>query len=193
MSVLGFGRGRRKKTIGIIGCGAIGSEIAMAVDNGDIGVELLGFNDLNRGNYHLLAAKLKNIHKLEFFESIEELVKKCDLVIECASKDAVKEVFEQAILRKKDVMILSVGGVLENMGLFEEAKKKRINIYIPSGAVIGVDGLEAAKFKGLQKVTLITKKPPAAFRGNEYLIKNNINIDEIKVETILLTATRLRQ
>ena len=175
--------GKKLKKIGIIGCGAIGTEIALAVDKGDINVILHGCNDVDKNKYEILIKKLNKI-KPKFLQK-ESLIKQVDLVIECAKKDAVKEFFELAIKHRKDVMFLSAGGVLENFNLVEEAKRKGINVYVPSGAVVGIDGLDAAKYHGLSKVVLITRKPPNAFAGNEYLLKKNIDISKITGETVI--------
>jgi len=177
--------GTKKKKLGIIGCGAIGTEIALAIDSGDIDVLLYGCSDINKESYHNMMKKIKNISEPRFFESKIALIKKCDIIVECASQAAVKEIFEEIILQKKDVMFLSVGGVLANMGLFEEAKKRNIDVYIPSGAIIGLDGLEAAKYKGLKKVTLITRKPPKGFKGVKYLEEQGIDVMSIKSETVV--------
>ncbi len=177
------------KKIGIIGCGAIGTEIATAVDRGDIDVKLIGACDLKKSAFEAMQKKLRSIGKIEYFETTEELVRECDLVIECAAKDGVRQIFEEIIRNKKDVMFLSVGGVLKNMDLFEEAKKQMINVYIPSGAIIGLDGLEAAKYRGLKKVTLITRKPPSGFKGVKYLKDMNIDVENIKTETVAFEGT----
>ncbi len=171
------------KKIGMIGCGAIGTEIAVAVDKKDINVILYCCNDIDKNKYDELLKKLKNIRPK--FLSKEKLIKKVDLVIECAKKDAVKEIFELTLKYNKDVMFLSAGGVLENFELVEKAKQKGINVYVPSGAVVGIDGLDAAKYHGLKKVTLITRKPPKAFEGNEYLKKKNISLDGITSELVI--------
>lgn len=177
------------KKIGIIGCGAIGTEIATAIDRGDISVRLIGACDLDKKAFEKMQNKLRSIAPIEYFETTEELVRNSDLVIECAAKDAVKQIFEEIIRHKKDVMFLSVGGVLKNMNLFEDAKKHMINVYIPSGAIIGLDGLEAAKYKGLKKVTLVTRKPPAGFKGVKYLNDMNIDVENIKTEIVAFEGT----
>ncbi len=174
---------KRLKKIGIIGCGAIGSEIAIAVDKKDINVILDSCNDIDKNKYDEILKILKNIKPK--FLSKEKLIKNVDLVIECAQKEAVKEIFELAIKNSKDIMFLSAGGVLENYELVEEARKRGINVYVPSGAVVGIDGLDAAKYHGLKKVTLITRKPPKAFEGNEYLKKKNINMENITSELVI--------
>jgi aspartate dehydrogenase len=171
------------KKLGIIGCGNIGNEIAEAVDKGNIHVLFYACFDKDKSKYDAMTAKFKNI-KPEFMQ-VDDLIKSCDLVVECAHKDAVKDIFKTAIKYNRDIMFLSAGGVIENTDLVEEARKKNINIYVPSGAVVGLDGLDAAKYHGLRKVTLITRKPPKAFKGVQSLIDRGINVDEIKTETVV--------
>jgi aspartate dehydrogenase len=172
-----------KKKLGIIGCGNIGNEIAMAIDKGDINVTLHACYDTDKKKFDELLAKNKNL-KPAFMEA-EELIKSCDLVMECAVKSAVRKFFELAIKNNRDIVFISVGGLLGCMDLMEEAGKKNINIYIPSGAVVGIDGLNAAKYGGLKQVTLITRKPPKAFKGNAYLESKKINLDTISAETVV--------
>ncbi len=174
---------KSQRKLGIIGCGAIGTEIAAAIDKGSIDIALHGCYDISKEQTDKFSAKLKNVKPV--FMELEALVKNCDLILECSKKDAVREIFEVILKNNRDTIFLSVGGILESMDLVEEAKKKKINIYIPSGAVVGIDGLSAAKCQGLKKVTLTTRKPPLAFKGVKYLVEKNINPEEIKVETVL--------
>ncbi|MEI7542965.1 MAG: aspartate dehydrogenase [bacterium] len=169
------------KKLGIIGCGAIGNDIAEAVDKGNINVVLFACCDKDKNKYDLMLSKLKRVNPV--YMDAEEIMKNCDLVVECAHKDAVTDVFKLAIKYGRDIMFLSAGGVLENTDLVEEARQKKINVYVPSGAVVGIDGLDAAKYSGLRKVTLITRKPPMAFKGVKSLIDKGIKVDEIKTET----------
>ncbi|MCE5301126.1 MAG: aspartate dehydrogenase [Spirochaetia bacterium] len=176
-----------KKKLGIIGCGNIGNEIAGAIDRGDIDVILHACFDLERAKYDALVSKLNNIKPV--FMDVEELVKQSDLVVECAAKDAVKSVFSLAIKYNRDIMFLSAGGVIENMDLVEQARSRHINIYVPSGAVVGIDGLDAAKYRGLKQVTLITRKPPQAFKGNKYLEEKGVDIEKIVTETVVFDGS----
>jgi aspartate dehydrogenase len=179
----------KKKKLGMIGCGAIGTEIVHAIDRGDINVTLYACFDTDKNKFDALTAGLKNIKPL--FVPEEELIKNCDIVVECAHKDAVKNIFQLAVKYERDIMFLSAGGVLENLDLIEQAKAKMINVYVPSGAVVGLDGLDAAKYQGLHKVTLITRKPPRALNGVKYLIDKGIDVNAIKAETVVFEGNAL--
>jgi ketol-acid reductoisomerase len=116
----------KKKKLGVIGCGNIGNEIAMAIDKGDINVTLHACFDTDRKKYDSIISKYRNIKPV--FMEVEDLIKSCDLVVECAVKSAVRGFFELAIKHSRDIMFLSAGGVIDCMDLIEEAKKKNINL-----------------------------------------------------------------
>ena len=44
----------------------------------------------------------------------------------------------------------------------DTARKNNCKIYLPSGAVCGIDGVLAASIEKLDSVTLVTTKPPAS-------------------------------
>ena len=74
--------------IGVIGCGAIGTQICKAIDNGIISAQLIGFYDRSSENCENLLRLLKNKPAMS---SPEELISKADIVVECASQAAVRE------------------------------------------------------------------------------------------------------
>ena len=58
---------------------------------------------------------------------------------------------------------MSVGALVHGSffsDLAAKAKKNGCQIYIPSGAIGGIDALKAANLYGLEEVTLTTRKPP---------------------------------
>jgi len=88
-------------------------------------------------------------------------------------------------------MIMSVGGLIESEGLLEEARKKNIRVYFPSGAICGIDGLKAARLSRIDAVTLTTRKPPGGLEGAPYLKEKNIDIHSIKTEEVLFSGNPL--
>jgi len=157
--------------VGIIGCGTIGSILARACRKDLIrSVELAGIHDVDREKAAFLRKRLKySVPVLP----LEKLVQKSDLIVEAASGAVSAKIARKAILAGKDVMIMSTGGLLSRMGLFKEAEKKGCRIYIPSGAVCGLDGVKAAKMSRIESATLVTRKPPAGL-GLKSLKKDKI-------------------
>lgn len=148
--------------VGIVGCGAIGSEVARAASAMD-GVSDLLLYDIDPDATKLLR-KLPNT---KVAKSGEALVEAVDLVIECANKGVVQTIVRDTLAQGKGAMLLTIGALADDK-LREElialAKKNGGKIYLPSGAVMGVDGVKAAAEGDLKSVTLVTTKPPAGIQ-----------------------------
>jgi len=98
-------------------------------------------------------------------------------------------VVKRAVEKLKDVMIMSVGGLIESEDLLEDARKKNVMVYFPSGAICGIDGLKAAGISGIKSVTLTTRKPPKGLEGAPYLISKGIDLDSIVSERVLFEGS----
>lgn len=148
--------------VGIIGCGAIGTILAKAIEKGDAGeCRLVALFDRINGRAKKLSSSLRK--RPQVAETVDGLLKaRPDLVIEAASQDAVKEHGEK-VLGKADFMVMSVGSLLDDrlMGsLTKIAKKKKRRIYVPSGAICGIDGVKGAGIGKIKSAQLTTRKPP---------------------------------
>lgn len=179
----------KKLKVGIIGCGTIGNEIALSC----VGllkdkVELKALYDIDKKKTEKLSRLVKRDITVD---SMDTLFDKADLIVESASACISREVVEKAIEKSKDVMVMSVGGLIESEGLLEEARKKNIRVYFPSGAVCGIDGLKGARLSKIESVTLTTRKPPGGLEGAPYLKEKNIDIHSIKSEKVLFSGNPL--
>ena len=166
---------------GIIGCGNIGTELALFVDeNRDF--ELGYLCDISDQHSKELQKKLKN-NKPKIVQK-EELIKNSDLIIESASKDAVKEILEDKNIDKKGkkLLIMSTGGIIENLNLFN--KIKNCEIHASSGAIAGLDAIKAVSDK-IESLTLTTTKPVKGLENAPYIIKNNLNLEELDNKKII--------
>lgn len=171
----------KAKRIGIVGCGAIGSKIAKAVCS-DLKAQALlsALYDEDNNKAQKLAGLLKKRDIV--VSSLRGLIKKADFVVEAASSKASAHIARQALSAGRDCMIMSAGGLLEDPGIFKLAREKGCFVYIPSGAICGVDGLKAHKLAGIKTVTLITRKPPDALKDSPYVIQNKLNLEALKEE-----------
>ncbi len=176
--------------IGIIGCGTIGAKLAKYIDRDLSGkAKLIALSDIDEIKARGLAGLLKSNPKVA---EIAGLIKSCDLIIEAASTKASGDIARKAVSAGKDIMIMSTGGLLAGYrSLFESAKKKGTNVYLPSGAICGLDGLKGAKFSGIKKVTLTTRKPPEGFKGAPFVVKNKIDLSKIKSDKVLFEGNAL--
>lgn len=174
------------KRIGLLGCGAIGSEIAIAIDSGKISARLTHIYDFTKENSRKLADRLQN--KPVITENVGLLAAApVDMIIEAASQDAVRDDILSILQNRKDVMIMSVGALLDE-SIFDivvdgcrDFNKK---VYLPSGAIVGLDGLGAVRDE-LDSVTLVTTKHPKALKGAKFFETSNIDPDKITSSTII--------
>jgi|TARA_B100001964_G_C14242314_1_gene605639 aspartate dehydrogenase len=165
---------------GIIGCGNIGTELALFIDKTK-GFELKYLCDVNSNNIEKLQEKLRNSTK---DVGIEQLIKNSELIIESANKNVVGKILKNKNLDKtgKKLLIMSTGGIIENINLFNKIKNCRI--YLPSGAIVGLDAIKSVSGK-IKSLTLTTTKPIRGLRDAPYIIKNNINLNKLKTKKII--------
>ena len=146
--------------LGIIGCGAIGTDVAKAAEKMK-DIEKIYLFDIKPAASEKLC---KVITKAEI-KPVKEFLGDVDVVFEGASQEAVKEYAEQILQAGKDLILMSVGGLFDDgfrKKLKNIARKKQCKIHIPSGAVCGIDGILSASIGGLNEVTLVTTKPPSS-------------------------------
>ncbi|MEM2250417.1 MAG: aspartate dehydrogenase, partial [Candidatus Bathyarchaeia archaeon] len=135
---------------------------------------LLMVFDRNIERAENLVQRLKS--KPRVAKSFKELLE-CDdvkLVVEAASQEAVKAFAVDVLKAGKDLMIMSVGALVDSGVLSEISRTARENggkVYIPSGAVAGLDGLKASAIGKIESVTLTTRKPVEGLMDNPYFME----------------------
>jgi aspartate dehydrogenase len=179
----------------IVGCGAIGSELAMAIDSGKVtGVTLLALVDIVQESAHKLKLRLHN--DAIVFTNLSELTsspefKNVDLVIEAASQTAAKTLSKKIVESKKDLLLMSVGALTDEVllsHLLSAVLTNGTHIYVPSGAIAGIDAIRSVKAT-LESVKLTTTKNPRALAGAPFFNTNDIGLDSIKEKKLIYEGT----
>jgi aspartate dehydrogenase len=177
----------RKMMAAIIGCGFIGETLAKAIDKEmSDRMELVALYDQFKDRATQLSQALDARPKV--VEDLSDIIfdKKVDLVIEAASQAAVKAHILKVLAAGKNVMIVSVGALADERLLSEvmaTAREKKVKVYIPSGAIGGLDWIKAASDAGLEKVVITVRKPPLGLEGSPYVVKNRIDLHAIEKPT----------
>ncbi|BDQ30477.1 L-aspartate dehydrogenase [Nitrosopumilus zosterae] len=178
------------KRIGLLGCGAIGTQIALAIDTGKIPGVLTHIYDNSKYAATELASKLNN--KPLIVENSHLLSSNpIDIIVEAASQDAVKDVALSVLQNKRDLMIMSVGALLDESiydVLSDACNHFKKTIYLPSGAIAGLDGLKSVKDE-LESVSITTTKHPRSLKGAKFFETSDINLDAIDSSTIIFEGT----
>ena len=154
---------RRQERIAIIGFGAIGRRVYRA---------LLGtlpdtpLSILVRTNADVVSA---SVGSALVFEHIDQLLSwRPTLVVECASHNAVATIAPAVLAAGADVILASIGA-LANEDLQESlraaGKLRGARLIVVSGGIGGLDALNAARLGGLNSVTYVGRKRPAAWRS----------------------------
>ncbi|HSA30715.1 MAG TPA: DUF108 domain-containing protein [Candidatus Omnitrophota bacterium] len=175
--------------IGILGCGAIGSRIAHSITDEMkmFPVSLAGLYDIDTHKSKDLAAQLKDpsLAKATF----QDLLDHSNFIVEAVSSTETVHLIETILAQKKDVLVISVGQLLNADHLFKLAKSNQCRILVPSGAIAGIDSLKACAQIGFSQITLTTRKPISGFKNNPYIMKKGIILEQIQEETVIFDGT----
>ena len=129
------------QSIGIVGCGAIGQALMRAADSGKLNVAVAGVTSRNDQRAHEFLGSLDNPPP---YLDRQELIAKSDLLVETAGGHIVEELAKETFDARKDLMVISIGALLEFPGIIEEAREKGCRLLAPSGAIAGLDGIKSA-------------------------------------------------
>jgi predicted dinucleotide-utilizing enzyme len=168
----------KKKRIGLIGFGQIGSSLhEMITDQPELNMELAFIYEVNSER----AAKIPGWLRLEAMERFAS--HKPDLVVEAAHPEAVRR-YGTMVLKECDLMILSVSALvdaaLEN-SMRSVCREKGTRLFIPHGAVLGLDGIKDG-LSVWEQVTITMKKNP---KNLNFDAAPDIRKDGITKETVL--------
>ena len=147
------------KRIGIIGCGAIGTLIAQAVENGTISCDRLILYDCDSKRAEQLKKSLD--FPTTIARSVDEMIEASpSVIVEAASQQAARDNVQKVLSKKNlDIVVMSVGALID-MNI-ESGR-----IHIPSGAIGGLDAISSASLAGIEKIVLTTRKNPGALDMN---------------------------
>lgn len=145
--------------VGIIGCGAIANIITTNIVPDDNGIDIEYFfdNDIERAEN--LASFAGGVAALDFDEMLDNV----DLVLECASPASVLEYAPKVIKKGRDLIVMSIGAFMDMdfyYSIEKLAKENNAKIHLPSGAIVGLDGIKSVAKFGLKEVNLVTRKSP---------------------------------
>ena len=145
--------------VGIIGCRAIANIIASRIVPEESDIEIKYFFDKDIERAENLASFAGGVAVL----NLEDMLDDVDLVLECASPDSVKLLAPKILEKGIDMIIMSIGAFMDKEFYTKAsklAKENNAHIHLPSGAIVGLDGIKAVADFGLKEITLITRKSP---------------------------------
>lgn len=175
--------------IGIAGLGTIGTTIAETLLTGLPGYQLSAVAVRNPNHPTHKVRNLLETDPQIAVVGLEDLAATCDTLIEAIPAHAYDQLLRPAVLTGKTIITLSCGALLTHWDLVDLAHQHGATIIVPSGAIPGLDALQAAAQGTITTVHLTTTKPTTALHGAPHLTTHNINLDTLTQPTRIFTGT----
>jgi aspartate dehydrogenase len=142
------------KRVGLIGCGAIGTVLAEAIERKLIVCDELVVFDIDVSKAQKLKSALN--FPIRIVANVDELfAAKPKVIVEAAGQQAVQEYYTRLLRSEADFIIMSTGALLD-------LDTSSPRLHFPAGAIGGLDALSAAANAGIDALTLTSRKNPKA-------------------------------
>lgn len=149
---------QKRVSIAVVGLGAIGKTLVrelaqsehyelVAVAGRDVTKTRQTLNNLGFGSVLVVTPNAVSDH--------------AELIIDAAPADAFRTFAEPTIRAGKELVVISIGALLDNWDLVELAEQTGAVIHAPSGAISGLDGVQAAARGEIISAKIVTRKPVA--------------------------------
>lgn len=147
-------KSEKTRFVGLIGCGAIGTLIAQAIEQKIVKCSKLILYDYHKEKVELLKRSLQ--FPTTVVASVDEMLKlQPKVIVEAASQQAAREYMRRIVAADIDLIVMSTGALL---GLDVQSSK----VHVPSGAIGGLDAIASAALAGIDEVILTSRKNPKA-------------------------------
>ena len=174
------------KSIGIVGCGAIGQALLKAAESGKFSPRVVGVTSRTEKNAREFLATFRTPPP---YLSLEEMIAAADLVVEAAGGAVVPSLAKEVFAAGKDLMVISVGALLDHPDIIENSRRTGCRLYVPSGAIAGLDGIKSACVGRITHVTHTTRKPPLGLEGAPYLVERGISLAGLREEQEIFSGS----
>lgn len=186
------------KRVGIIGCGTIGSELAIAVDSGKVkNASIVALFDAAEHVLLSLGSRIQSSSPSTFTDFTKFVssssFRDTDIIVESASQDAVNRFGKKIVESGKSLIVMSVGALADPLFLSELldiASHNSSRIYVPTGAIAGIDAIRSVRHL-LDSVILTTTKNPRALVDAPFFKTTRINVYAITKKTTIYEGPAL--
>lgn len=166
----------REFTVAVGGFGAIGQKVAARLDEGIPGLRLAVVSARNRER---AAAVLAGFRSPVPVAGLAELGGLADIVVECAPAEVFEEVAAPALRAGRTLVVISVGALVARPELRKLAEDCAGRIIVATGALLGLDAVQAAAEGEIRSIRMVTRKPPAGLTGAPYLVAHGIDVSRL--------------
>lgn len=175
--------------VAIAGMGSIGRRVAHFVD----GHPRLNLAAVATGGRTPLDECLEGLVNAPLVARSDSLAEHAEVVIECAPAAIFPTIAEPVIKRGLQLITLSSGALLDNWHLHDLAQDTGAVIRVPSGAIMGLDAVQAAALGEIHSVKMTTRKPPVGLKSAPYLEQEGILLEPEESQPRLLFSGTARE
>ena len=172
--------------IGIVGLGAIGGKVAGMLAAGRPHLRLVGVTGRDPAKTVRDAARLgPDVAVLP----LAELVKRCDVVVDCATSASLRDVALATFGEKRTLVTVNAAALLENPDLADMAEATGARLIVATGALLALDAVAAAALGEIRRVTMRNRKPPRGLAGAPYVVATGIDLEAIREPTCIFSGS----
>ena len=175
------------QTVAIAGLGAIGTDLAHALDRGVEGLQLVAVSARDPAR---AAARVSGFRHPPPILDLPGLAA-ADIVVEAAPAAVFDAVAAPAIAAGRTLVACSVGALLPRMDLVAQARRTGARIVVPTGALLGLDAVRAAAEGAVAAVSIETRKPPGGLAGAPYLVQHGIDLSGLAEPRLVFEGNAL--
>ncbi len=173
--------------VGLVGCGTIGSQLAQALQHGyPKTARLVALHDAN--HTRALALQRRLVPRPPIV-SLPALIRTSQVVLEAASVEAARRLVPLALRANRSILVMSVGALLLDAGWRRLARRSRGKVYVPSGALAGLDGVKAMAVGRIRRLSLTTRKPPAPLASAPYVRRHGLRLERLRRPTVIFEGS----
>lgn len=172
--------------VAIGGFGAIGQTVGRRLDQGIEGLVLVAISARDTARATTTMADFRSPVPVV---PLAQLWEEAEIVVECAPAAVLRDIAEPALAQGRIVVVMSCGALLDNFDLVDLARRHDGRILVPTGALLGLDAVTAAAEEGINRIHMITRKPPGGLAGAPYLVQNDIAVDHLNAATCVFCGT----
>src|SRR5580658_398951 len=172
--------------VAIGGFGAIGKVVAEALDRGIPGLSLAAVSARDTARAEAALAAFATPVPVR---PLDRLWEDADIVVECAPAAHLRDLAEPALAHGRSLITLSCGALLDNFDLVELARAHGGRILVPTGALLALDAVQAAAVGTIERVHMITRKPPNGLDGAPYLVAHGIGVTGLNAAKRVFSGT----
>src|SRR4029453_17935907 len=178
--------------LAVIGTGAIARYLIDAIERGQAGVgRVVAIVDTVERKTHL--EDVASRHECAWSTDVLDIAAYApDIVIEAAAPQVVRQYAIPLLNQGMDLLVMSAGALVDAPFLFDlqtVLTRTHRHVYVPSGAIGGLDILRAASVTGIEEARLTTVKPTSGLCGAPWFAQHPIDLNAVTERTVVFRGS----